>query len=184
MELKQKGETSAIDASQPLTVSMSWTTAADFDLAAAYETNTGKQGIVYFGDRGSLEKFPYMMLSEDQGVDDTVDDSDGINEEELQIIRLDHMKYVWIFCWDYNMVRRGQSARFNDSDVKLTIIDVFANSVSVSIDTGDSGNVCCIATIDNTNPGHTKLINYSQAGTLKGLKTLDQLIKVVKQFNI
>ena len=180
MELRQKGEESTIDASQPLTVSMSWTTAADFDLAAAYETTKGKQGIVYFGDRGKLDKFPYMLISEDEGVDDT----GGNNEEELQILRLDHMRYVWIFCWDYNMVRRGQSARFNDSDVRLTIIDVFANSVSVSIDTGDSGNVCCIATIDNTNPGQTKLVNYSQAGTLKGLKTLEQLVDVVKQFNI
>jgi tellurite resistance protein TerA len=180
MELRQKGEESAIDASQPLTVSMNWTTAADFDLAAAYETTKGKLGIVYFGDRGSLEKFPYMMISEDKGVDDT----GGNNEEELQILRLDHMKYVWIFCWDYNMVRRGQSARFNESDVRLTIIDVFANSVSVSIDTGDSGNVCCIATIDNTNPGHTKLVNYSQAATLRGLKTLEQLVNVVRQFNI
>ncbi len=179
MELKQKGEDTSIDVGQPLTVTMGWTTAADFDLAAAYETREGEQGLVYYGDMGKLYEFPYLRLSEDEGVGD----AKGTKEETLSITRLDGMNYVWLFCWDYGMVQRGQRARFNTSDVILTIVDVFGNNVSVQIDTGDKGNVCCIATIDNSRPDGARFINYSQVGTLKGLKTLEQLIGVVRQFS-
>lgn len=178
MELKQKGEDTSIDISQPLTVTMNWTTAADFDLAATYETRDGKQGIVYYGDKGNLEEFPYMKLSGDEGIGDIK----GKKEEDLQINRLDNMNYVWLFCWDYGMVQRGQTARFKYSDLILAIVDVFGNNISVNIDAGEKGNVCCIATIDNSLPDGARFINYSQVGTLKGLKTLEQLIGVARQF--
>ncbi|MDM8560657.1 hypothetical protein [Candidatus Parabeggiatoa sp. HSG14] len=180
MELKQKGENALIDVSKPLTVTMKWTTAADFDLAGAYETKDGKQGLVYFGDKGDLKKFPYMSLSEDKGVGDT----GGDNEEVMHINGLSDVSHVWIFCWDYGMVQKGKSARFKDSDVKLSITDDAGSKISVEIDTGESGNVCCIATIDNSSSEGAKFINYSQVGTLSGLKRLEQLMDIVRQFVI
>ena len=98
----------------------------------------------------------------------------------MRITQLDSMKYVWIFCWDYGMVQSGQSARFADSDVTLSIVDDTGKSVSVSLDTGDTGNVCCLATIDNSSPMGGKLVNTSKAGTLKGLKSLEQLLAIVE----
>jgi len=175
MELSQKGSEAFIAIKQ-LMVSMKWTTAADFDLAAAYEGKDGKKGLIYFGDLGDLNAFPYMSLSGDAGTGDT----GGDNEETMRIVRLDDMKKVWIFCWDYGMVQSGKAARFRDSDVRLSVTDDSGKSVSVKIDTGDLGNVCCIATIDNTSPMGAKLINTSQSGTLKGLKTLEQLMSVVE----
>ncbi|MCP4699114.1 MAG: hypothetical protein GY862_20015 [Gammaproteobacteria bacterium] len=175
MELAQKGAEAFIPLKQ-LMVTMKWTTAADFDLAAAYEGKDGKKGMVYFGDLGDMNSFPYMQLSGDEGVGD----SGGDNEETMRITRLDDMKYVWLFCWDYGMVQSGQSARFADSDVTLAIVDDTGKSVSVSLDTGDTGNVCCLATIDNSSPMGGKLVNTSKAGTLKGLKSLDQLMAVVE----
>lgn len=175
MELTQKGSEAFVPIKQ-LMVSMKWTTAADFDLAAAYEAKDGKQGLVYFGDLGDMNAFPFMQLSKDEGIGD----QGGDNEETMRITRLDDMNYVWIFCWDYGMVQNGQSARFKDSDVVLSIIDDSGKNISIEIDTGDTGNVCCIATIDNSSPMGAKVINSSQAGTLKGLKSLDQLIELVK----
>ena len=180
MELKQKGENTSIDVKKSFTITMKWTTAADFDLAAVYETKDGKQGLVYFGDKGKLEQFPYMSLSDDEGVGDT----GGDNEETMRIYSLDNMNCVWIFCWDYGMVQKGQAARFKDSDVKLTMSDESDERTFVEIDTGDKGNVCCIATIDNNDPEAAKLINYSQVGTLQGLKKLEQLTDIVQQFII
>ncbi len=175
MELKQKGQEAFIPLKQ-LMVTMKWTTAADFDLAAVYEGKNGTQGLVYFGDLGDMNTFPYMQLSGDEGVGD----KGGDNEETMRITRLDEVNYVWIICWDYGKVQSGQGARFADSDVKLTIVDDTGKSVSVSLDTGDTGNVACIATIDNSSPMGGKLINTSQAGTLKGLKSLDQLLAIVR----
>jgi tellurite resistance protein TerA len=180
MELKQKGENTSIDISRHLTVTMTWTTAADFDLAAAYETKTGQQGLVYFGDHGNSNKFPYITISEDQGVGDQA----GDNEEVVHIYKLEDMNYVWLFCWDYGMVKVGQPARFKDSDITLTLADDNNNRIAVKLDTGNSGNVCCIATIDNRAAEQAKLINYSQIGTLHGLKTLEQLTNIVQQLVI
>ncbi len=175
MELKQKGAEGYIAIKQ-LMVTMKWTTAADFDLAAVYEAKDGRNGIIYFGDLGDMNNFPYMQLSGDEGVGD----KGGDNEESMRITRLDDIKYVWIFCWDYGMVQNGSAARFKDSDIILSIIDNTGKSIAVSIDTGEMGNVCCIATIDNSSPLGAKLINSSKVGTLKGLQRLEQLLEVLK----
>ncbi len=174
MELAQKGSEAFIPLKQ-LLVQMKWTTAADFDLAAAYESKDGKTGLVYFGDKGNMNEFPYMMLSGDEGVGD----SGGDNKEEMRITQLDEMNKVWIFCWDYGQVQSGGPARFGDSDINLTIMDDQGKSVNVTLDTGDTGNVLCIATIDNSSPMGAKLVNESKVGTLKGLKSTEQLMGIV-----
>lgn len=175
MELKQKGSEANVGGFRQLMVSMKWTTAADFDLAAAYEDKQGKQGLVYFGELGDLNAFPFMQLSGDEGVGD----KGGENEETMRITKLDDMKYVWILCWDYGKVQEGAPARFKGSDVTLSVMDDKGTTHNVTLDTGDMGNVALIATIDNSSPIGAKLINSSKAGTLKGLKTLQQLIDII-----
>jgi uncharacterized protein involved in tellurium resistance len=175
MELKQKGSEANVGGFKQLMVSMKWTTAADFDLAAAYEGKDGKQGLIYFGEQGDLNAFPFMQLSGDEGVGDT----GGDNEETMRITKLDDMKYVWLLCWDYGKVQDGAPARFSESDVNMTVMDDQGNTHNVNLDTGDMGNIALIATIDNSSPIGAKLINSSKAGTLKGLKTLQQLMDII-----
>jgi tellurite resistance protein TerA len=175
MDLKQKGSEANVGGFKQLMVSMKWTTAADFDLAAAYEDKQGKQGLVYFGELGDLNAFPFMQLSGDEGVGDT----GGDNEETMRITKLEDMKYVWLLCWDYGKVQEGAPARFKESDVSMTVMDDQGTSHKVDLDTGDMGNVALIATIDNSSAIGAKLINSSKAGTLKGLKKLQQLIDII-----
>ncbi|RLC11073.1 MAG: hypothetical protein DRI57_19450 [Deltaproteobacteria bacterium] len=175
MELKQKGSVANVGGFKQLMVSMKWTTAADFDLAAAYEDKNGKKGLVYFGELGDLNVFPYMQLSGDEGVGDT----GGDNEEIMRITKLDEMKYVWLLCWDYGKVQDGAPARFKESDVTLSVMDDKGGNHNVTLDTGDMGNVALLATIDNTSPIGVKLVNSSKAGTLKGLKNLQQLTDII-----
>jgi len=175
MELVQKGSEANVGGFKQLMVAMKWTTAADFDLAAAYENKEGKQGMVYFGGLGDLNTFPFMQLSGDDGVGD----SGGDNEETMRITKLDDMKYVWILCWDYGQVQKGAPARFKDSDVSLNVMDDKGASHNVLLDTGALGNVALLATIDNSSPIGAKLINSSKAGTLKGLKTLEDVMEII-----
>jgi uncharacterized protein involved in tellurium resistance len=177
MELKQKGTQANVGGFKQMMVSMKWTTAADFDLAAVFEDKTGKQGIVYFGELGDLNKFPYMQLSGDEGVND----KDGEKEESMRIAKLEDMKYVWITCWDYGKIQTGAPARFKDSDVSLSLIDDKGKTYHVTLDTGDMGNVALIATIDNSSPVGATLINSSKAGTLKGLNNLNQLFDIINK---
>jgi len=183
MNLTQKG-TEAYISIEKLKVTMKWTIAADFDIAAVYktkighETTNGRMNIVYFGDKGNLNTMPYIQLSEDAGVGD----KGGDNEEILHISSLKNLEKVWIFCWDYGMVQDGKKARFKDSDIKLLVEDQNKQKITVNLDTGDFCNVVCIATIDNSNPIGAKLINTSLSGTLKGLKTLEQLLAIIENY--
>jgi uncharacterized protein involved in tellurium resistance len=176
MELKQKGEEANVGGFNQLMVTMRWTTAADFDLAALYEDKSGKQGLIYFGERGDLNAPPFMQLSGDEGVGD----KGGDNEEILRITKLDDMNYVWIMCWDYGKIQEGGAARFKDSDVSLSVMDDRGTTHDVTLDTGEMGNVALIATIDCSSPIGAKLVNSSKAGTLKGLKTLQDLMAVIR----
>lgn len=175
MELKQKGAEASVGSFKQLLVSMKWTTAADFDLAACYQKKDGTKGLVYFGDQGNLNEFPYIQLSGDEGVGD----KGGENEESLRVTRLDDMKFVWLLCWDYGQVNAGKPARFAESDVSMTVMDDTGKSLTVRLDTGALGNVALVATIENS-PVGAKLINASKAGTLKGLTNLQQLIDIIE----
>ncbi len=177
MELAQKGASANVGTFKQLLITMKWTTAADFDLCAVYETKDGRKGLVYFGDMGDLNGFPYMQLSGDEGVGD----AGGDNEEQMRIASLDEMKYVWVICWDYGQVGKGAPARFNDSDVSLNVMDDRGTYHDVKLDTGIMGNVALLATIDNASPIGAQLINTSKAGTLKGLTNLNQLIAIIEQ---
>ena len=175
MELKQKYAQTYFQGLKELMVTIEWSSEADFDLAAAYEAKDGTKRIIYFGERGSMNEFPHIYLSEDIGVNDQA----GNNREILRIINLEPMKYVHIICWDYGRVQQGRAARFKESDIKLTLMNSDGNSYDLTLDTGDLGNVAVLATIDNANSIGAKLINVSKAGTLKGLKHSDQLFGII-----
>lgn len=176
MELKQKGEQANVSGFAQLLVTMKWTNAADFDLAAVYEKKDGTPpGLVYFGDKGNLNQFPFMQLSGDAGVGD----KGGANEETMRITKLDGLSKVHIICWDYGKIKTGSAARFKDSDVSLYVVDDKGTTYNVNLDTGDMGNTTIIATIDNNNPIGAVLINTSKAGTLKELKQIDSLMAII-----
>ena len=176
MELKQKGQEAQLGGIKRFMVTLKWTTAADFDLAAAYEAKDGRTGLVYFGEMGNLNEFPFMQLSGDEGVGDT----GGDNKEEMRVMKIDDMKYLWILCWDYGAVQEGKPARFAGSDVEVSVMDDSGTSHAVTLDTGDTGNVCVVATIDNSSAMGAKFINTSKAGTLKGLKNLNQIMQIIQ----
>ncbi len=175
MQLNKTGAETRIGSFSQLMIRMKWTIAADFDLAAVFEDKRGKNGIVYFGDMGDLNAYPFMQLSSDEGVDDEA----GENLETMRITRMDTMKYIWILCWDYGKVKEGKPARFRESDIILVIIDDRGKKYDVTLDTGDLGNVAVIATIDNSDTDSTRLVNTSKSGTLKGLSNLKDLLNII-----
>ena len=175
MKLKKKGEEAQLGGIKQCMMVLKWTTAADFDLAAAYKAKDGREGLVYFGDKGNLNAFPFMEAGEDEGVGDT----GGDNQEELRITKIDEMEKIWLLCWDYGAIEKGAPARFKESDVTVSLLDDKGTNHAVSLDTGDLGNICLVATIDNTSPMGAKLVNDSKAGTLKGLNTLAEIMSII-----
>ncbi len=175
MDLQQKGQEAQLGGMKQFMVTLKWTSAADFDLAAVYESKAGKIGMVYFGELGSLNEFPFMQLSGDEGVGD----SGGDNQEEMRVTKFEDMKYIYVVCWDYGAVQDGKPARFAGSDVSVSVMDDAGASHAVKLDTGDAGNTCVVATVDNSSAMGAKFVNVSKAGTLKGLKNLDQIMSII-----
>lgn len=177
-QLKAKHESALISNNfKQLMVSMRWTTPVDFDIFAVYQTQTGRLGIIYYADMGDLNKFPYIQLSGDEGVNDT----GGDNEETLVISNLTEMKYVWICCWDYQQVIKQTQGRFDNCDLSITVIDDGENSGGIQIPLVDHsrGNTALVLTIDRSNPITSNLVNTSQVTTLNGLDT-QSLIKFLQ----
>jgi tellurite resistance protein TerA len=174
-EIKSKNQ-SALLASNftQLMVNLNWTSAVDFDLFAVYETKTGKVGIIYYGDQGDLNRFPYMQLSDDAGQGD----EGGDNQETMIIAQLTEMKYVWVCAWDYNQVERGSKGRFDRCDLNMTVISD-KGEFKVPLDSNIQGNTALVLTIDNTNPIVSSLINSSEVTTLQGLNST-QLVSFLK----
>ena len=175
MDLVQKGATANLPAIKQLLVTLSWSIAADFDLCAVYEAKDGRKGMVYFGDKGDMNAFPYISLDEDAGVGD----SGGDNQETMRVVQMDEMDKIHIVCWDYGQVNKGAPARFEGSDVKIAIMDDTGTDHAAILETGTTGNVAIVATLDNSSPMGAKLVNVSKAGTLKELKKLDQLFDII-----
>ena len=96
MDLQKKGQEAQLGSIKQFLVTLKWTTAADFDLAALYEGKDGKIGMVYFGALGDLNTYPFMQLSGDEGVGD----SGGENSEEMRVANIDDISNIWIICWD------------------------------------------------------------------------------------
>lgn len=163
--LEEKGASSNLPSITQLLASLTWTDAIDFDLAALYEAKDGRKGMVYYGEKGDLNAFPFMQLSGDEGVGDTA----GNNEETMKIVNLDEIKKVHLVAWDYNRIRTGAAARFGSSNAAITVMDDKGESHQCKLVTDAVANVAFIATIDNSSPIGAKLINQSRVAKLDGL---------------
>jgi len=162
-------------------VKMVWNTAQDFDLGVAYIAKDGRTGFVYFGNKGSLNVFPHIMLDHDAGIGDTVDS--GGNSETLTIGNItDHQK-LYILCWDYGAIGKGQSARFKEADEILTIKTNSGIEYEMPLDDFSDGNVVALAEIDNSGD-KPELINKSlviQVGSWGGRNSFEEFIDQLHQ---
>ncbi len=170
MQLVQKGQSAPLPQLTGLTVTLRWSVAADFDIAALYRRADGTEGLAYFGER-SVDG---LALSEDKGVGDT----GGSNEETLTVHDLAGKTEVHLLCWDYGRVQTGAKARFSESDVSIDVVDNHGTHHNVRLEAGLLGNVCAVASIMVDTTG-ARLVNVSNAGTLKGLTDTAQLWAVV-----
>lgn len=177
--LKKKGD-EAFVALKQLIVNLKWSTDVDLDLMAFYETKDGIKGGVYSnlypgGSLGSLNAFPFIELSGDEGVGE----AGGDNAESIRITKLDDMKQIYIVTINYTDASQKREVYFDSYDGVITVIDDKGASIEVSLNSSDRGHVAVIAKIDNTNPMGPKLINMNDVmdlpdfvGTVPGAESI------------
>jgi len=127
-------------------VKLNWTKAVDLDLHAFYKGKNGKIGHVYFGNKGELNKEPYIMLDKDAGVGDI----SGDNEENLKITKLDYFSSILIatnIFRFFGFLNRGEN--FAKYDGKVIIKIDAGDCIEVPLISEEKGRWCIIAKIDN-----------------------------------
>lgn len=153
--LKDKDETALLPTVEQMTVDLEWTSEVDLDLMAFWETNTSKTGGIFTmnlgGSHGNLNKFPFMVLSGDEGVGAT----GGENKETIQIGKLDpSITKLRIVALNYTDAKAGNAtASFKHYNGKVTVVyNEKRESYEVPLESPDPGTAALIATIDNSGP--------------------------------
>lgn len=141
MELKQKGANAAIGAFKHLKVSLIWTSPVDLDLMAFYKTKDGKVGGVYSdnyadGSFGSLNQFPFIQLSGDEGVGAV----GGDNREELRIIKLDDFEELHIVAVNFTDALSGSNKVFAEYDAQVEVVTDQGEKHTVVLDSRQQGS--------------------------------------------
>ena len=90
------------------------------------------------------------------------------------------MKYVWICAWDYQNVIALKAGRFENTDLKATVVDNMNNQISIPLVDHTQGNTALIFIIDCSNLLTTTLINASKVTTLQGLNP-NTLVKFLQE---
>lgn len=164
--LNEKGSEAFIAVKQ-LMVTLKWSANVDLDLMAFYRAKDGRSGGVISdnypgGSLGSLNEFPYIQLSGDEGVGAT----GGDNEEILRITRLDDLAELYICTINYTDAIAKQDSSFSEYDGGVVVIDEKGETIAVPLNSETSGHVAVIAKIDNTSPVGAKLINENKVISL------------------
>jgi uncharacterized protein involved in tellurium resistance len=160
--LEEKGDEAHISVEQ-LMVTLSWTEDVDLDLMAFYKADDGRKGGVFTdelpgGDLGSLNEFPFIQHSGDEGVGAV----GGDNEETVRVTKLDDMESVHIITLNYTDAANKNDSNFAKYDAQVTVMDDRGEAVEVPLDSETLGTVAHIAEIDNSSPMGAKLINRNE----------------------
>jgi len=159
--LSEKNEEAYVSVKQ-LMVTLRWTTPVDLDLMAFYKMKDGKEGGVFSdnypgGTLGSLNTFPFIELSGDEGVGGT----GGDNEEVIRITKLDDVAELYIVTINYDDAIENRPSTFSDYDGAVVVMNDRGEAVEVPLNSTDTGHVAIVCKIDNTNPVGAKLINVN-----------------------
>jgi len=168
--LKSPGESISIPNPENITVKLSWFKDIDFDLAVLYKGKNGRKEIIYFGNKGSLETFPFIKLDKDE-----MYGGNTLKTETVEIRKLDEIEELFIICWDFS--NRGGSSAFSDSHVNVSIVDNKGNSSTALLKSETGFDAACVAKISNNN-GSYHFSNLSKA--FKRTMNSDTLYSILK----
>ncbi len=175
--LKEKGEEGFIYvnlskegllSSGRLMINLNWTAKVDMDLMAFYRTNDGQAGGVFSdrypgGSLGSIEHFPYIELSGDEGIGISTDE----NDEVIHIARLDHLSELYIVTLNYTDAVEQKLTPFKEYDGTAILLNDRGESAEIRLDSEERGHIAVVCKIDNAGTMGAKLINMSEVMTLE-----------------
>ena len=129
--LQTKGQNKTMLVSE-LTVQLNWQAAVDLDLMAFYRTKSGKTGGVYSslyseGGEGSLDRFPFIKLSGDAGVQSNHESK----QETLTIKKFDELTEIYLVAINFTDASRNQKSSFSKFDGRVEVSNENNEKISV-----------------------------------------------------
>ena len=164
--LKRKDDAAFISVKQAI-VRLKWTAEVDLDLMAFYRAMDGRTGGVFSGkypggDMGSLQSFPYIELSDDEGVGAI----GGDNEEILRIAQLSELAELYIVTLNYTDAAEGRESTFGEYNGSITVINDRGEGIEIPLESNERGHVAVICRIDSTNQARARLVNMNSVVSL------------------
>lgn len=153
--LKKIGEKSLINLAKnthtsQILAKLTWTDKVDLDLHAFIITKSEKFEHIYFGNKGKINKSPYIELDKDSGVGAT----GGDNEENITVAKLDDIQ-VLIFAT--HIFRFLPFLHFGDNfskyNGKVVVTSNTGDVVNVPMNSSRKGRWCLIAGVKNDSNG-------------------------------
>lgn len=150
-------------------IKLFWKKGVDLDLYAFYSSKNGKSGQVYFMNKGSLKKEPFIELDQDAGVGNLA----GDNEENLKISTLEPLNTILIavnIFRFFGIFSKGEN--FAKYDGVVVINTNRGDEIKVPLTSEELGQWFVILKIDNGNPYEPRIVNINQV--LKNKPTIEQ----------
>lgn len=149
--IREKGDTAAIP-TKDLVATLRWRKAVDLDLWCFYRTKDGQEGMINYGNRGCLQRAPFISLDADAGVGD----KGGDNEENIRFADLSNIEHAYVCANIY-----GKShANFASYDGSV-VVKASNQTFEVPLIDKIQGSWCVVAHFDNSGPVTPKLENVN-----------------------
>jgi len=150
----EPSDSSPLEASLPLTITLAWRAPVDLDLMAFYVGKNGQAGGVYSehysdGALGSLETFPFLRLSGDEGTDTAVGDC----SEVLTIAKLDSFQELVVGAINFTEAVEQNGAVFAEYDAVVTIAAGERVLLRERLDSRDDGAAAVLCRLVNSEQG-------------------------------
>ena len=165
--LQRKGQEVTISVNE-LVILLTWTEDVDLDLLAFYRAKDGQAGGIFSenypgGTLGSLETFPFIELSCDDGLETSCREK----EEMLRISELSHMAEIYIVILNYTDAVVNKSSAFIDYDGSVSVFIDKWEKIEIPLNSPEKGYAAVVCKIDNTSPEGAKLINLNNVMDFK-----------------
>lgn len=142
-----------------------WNAAVDLDIHAFYRPKgNGKDGHIYFQNKGDNNKTPYIHLDKDMGIGNT----GGNNQEIITISTLKNVDSILIATNIFRFVGfLAESDNFGKYDGVIKIITDTSSEIHVPLTSKIPGRWCVIALIDNSDPYSPIVTNINKVTNIE-----------------
>lgn len=154
----RKKESVAFTFTNKLKVKLLWTTRTDLDLCLFFKKHDGEVGGVFSNeyrgrksDLGSLDKFPFILLGEDEKPSDEKEEVQKEMQEEIKVKDLSQIAEAYVCIVNYDAAVEERDVTYAEEGGRVELKSDSGDFLEVNADSTDHGPVYLVCSIANRN---------------------------------